>query len=178
MKSSGLCAGVRPHALRPGELTRTLSSRFHSFLSRTQVRSLLKHKETQRKNLMVFMLLLFCFCRNCIGQNFAMAEIKVVVAQTLSRFRILPGPKPVRRLYQLVLRAEGGLILNVERLSEWPALKHIPLQCLLWYFLIIYYWFKVLKGNCWIANRLFCNIYCSNCLNLLCFDWKFKNFVA
>ncbi|ROI83826.1 Leukotriene-B(4) omega-hydroxylase 2 [Anabarilius grahami] len=56
--------------------------------------------------------------RNCIGQNFAMAEIKVVVASTLSRFRILPGPKPVRRLYQLVLRAEGGLILNVERLTE------------------------------------------------------------
>uniref|UniRef100_A0A8C1NYM5 Cytochrome P450, family 4, subfamily F, polypeptide 3 n=1 Tax=Cyprinus carpio TaxID=7962 RepID=A0A8C1NYM5_CYPCA len=55
--------------------------------------------------------------RNCIGQNFAMAEIKVLVAQTLSRFRILPGPKPVRRLYQLVLRAEGGLLLNVEELE-------------------------------------------------------------
>uniref|UniRef100_A0A672Q108 Phylloquinone omega-hydroxylase CYP4F2-like n=1 Tax=Sinocyclocheilus grahami TaxID=75366 RepID=A0A672Q108_SINGR len=56
--------------------------------------------------------------RNCIGQNFAMAELKVVVARTLSRFRILPGPKPVRRLYQLVLRAEGGLLLNIETLEE------------------------------------------------------------
>ncbi|KAL0178864.1 hypothetical protein M9458_024306, partial [Cirrhinus mrigala] len=55
---------------------------------------------------------------NCIGQNFAMAEMRVVVAQTLSRFRILPGPKPVRRLYQLVLRAEGGLLLNIEALDE------------------------------------------------------------
>ncbi|XP_043087178.1 cytochrome P450 4F3 [Puntigrus tetrazona] len=56
--------------------------------------------------------------RNCIGQNFAMAEIKVVVAQTLSRFRILPGPRPARRLYQLVLRAEGGLLLNIETLRD------------------------------------------------------------
>ncbi|XP_067286457.1 cytochrome P450 4F3 [Pseudorasbora parva] len=56
--------------------------------------------------------------RNCIGQNFAMAEIKVVVAQTLSRFRILPGPKPVWRLYQLVLRAEGGLVLTLEALGD------------------------------------------------------------
>ncbi|XP_056627218.1 cytochrome P450 4F3 isoform X1 [Triplophysa dalaica] len=56
--------------------------------------------------------------RNCIGQNFAMAEIKVVVAQTLSRFRILPGPKPVRRLYNLVMRAEGGMILNFQPLED------------------------------------------------------------
>ncbi|XP_051958215.1 cytochrome P450 4F3 [Xyrauchen texanus] len=56
--------------------------------------------------------------RNCIGQNFAMAEIKVVVARTLMMFRILPGPKPVRRLYNLVLRAEGGLMLNLEMLRE------------------------------------------------------------
>ncbi|RXN08960.1 docosahexaenoic acid omega-hydroxylase CYP4F3-like protein [Labeo rohita] len=56
--------------------------------------------------------------RNCIGQNFAMAEMRVVVAQTLSRFRILPGPRPVRRQYQLVLRAEGGLLLNLETLDE------------------------------------------------------------
>ncbi|CAM4712572.1 unnamed protein product [Leuciscus chuanchicus] len=56
--------------------------------------------------------------RNCIGQNFAMAEIRVVVAQTLRRFRILPGLKTVRRHYQLVLRAEGGMMLTLEALPD------------------------------------------------------------
>lgn len=56
--------------------------------------------------------------RNCIGQNFAMSEMKVVVAKTLIRFSILPGPKPVRRLYRLVMRAEGGLILHFKPLSQ------------------------------------------------------------
>ncbi|RVE75521.1 hypothetical protein OJAV_G00017720 [Oryzias javanicus] len=63
--------------------------------------------------------------RNCIGQKFAMAELRVVVALTLLRFRLRPGvnpevggsPVPVRRLPQLVLRAEGGLWLQLEPLS-------------------------------------------------------------
>lgn len=44
----------------------------------------------------------------------------MVVALTLLRFRLRPGdggaesPGPVRRLPQLVLRAEGGLWLQVE----------------------------------------------------------------
>ncbi|KAM4711419.1 cytochrome P450 4F3 [Anableps anableps] len=64
--------------------------------------------------------------RNCIGQKFAMAELRVVVALTVLRFRLTPGVNPelgsspgkVRRLPQLVLRAEGGLWLQLEPLKE------------------------------------------------------------
>ncbi|XP_034405952.1 cytochrome P450 4F3 isoform X2 [Cyclopterus lumpus] len=64
--------------------------------------------------------------RNCIGQKFALAQLRVVVALTLLRFRLTPGVNPelgprsggVRRLPQLVLRAEGGLWLQLEPLEE------------------------------------------------------------
>lgn len=61
--------------------------------------------------------------RNCIGQKFAMTELQVVVALTLLRFRLTPGVNPelgssrVRRLPQIVLRAEGGLWLQLEPLN-------------------------------------------------------------
>ncbi|XP_068165517.1 cytochrome P450 4F3 [Antennarius striatus] len=63
--------------------------------------------------------------RNCIGQKFALAELRVVVALTLLRFHLSPGVNPklgsssggVRRLPQLVLRVEGGLWLQVEPLT-------------------------------------------------------------
>jgi len=72
--------------------------------------------------------------RNCIGQRFAMAELQVVVAMTLLRFRLSPGANPasdpganpasarpgIRRLPQLVLRAEGGMWLRLERLAPPP----------------------------------------------------------
>ncbi|XP_036089778.1 cytochrome P450 4F2 isoform X1 [Rousettus aegyptiacus] len=60
--------------------------------------------------------------RNCIGRTFAMTEMKVVLALTLLRFRILPDdaePEP-RRKPELILRAEGGLWLRVEPLSAGP----------------------------------------------------------
>ncbi|XP_059107755.1 leukotriene-B4 omega-hydroxylase 3 isoform X2 [Peromyscus eremicus] len=55
--------------------------------------------------------------RNCIGQTFAMSEMKVALALTLLRFRLLPDKKEPRRQPELILRAEGGLWLRVEPLS-------------------------------------------------------------
>lgn len=58
--------------------------------------------------------------RNCIGQAFALAEMKVVLALTLLRFRVLPDAAEPRRKPELILRAEGGLWLSVEPLGPGP----------------------------------------------------------
>ncbi|XP_012520581.1 PREDICTED: phylloquinone omega-hydroxylase CYP4F2-like [Propithecus coquereli] len=55
--------------------------------------------------------------RNCIGQTFAMTEMKVVLALTLLHFRVLPDHTEPRRKPELILRAEGGLWLRVEPLE-------------------------------------------------------------
>ncbi|XP_065511017.1 cytochrome P450 4F3 [Caloenas nicobarica] len=55
--------------------------------------------------------------RNCIGQSFAMAEMKVVAALTVARFLIRPEPaRPPRRKPELILRAQDGLWLRLEPL--------------------------------------------------------------
>ncbi|XP_042658780.1 cytochrome P450 4F22 [Tyto alba] len=55
--------------------------------------------------------------RNCIGQSFAMAEMKVVAALTVARFAIrLDAERPPRRKTELILRTEDGLWLVLEPL--------------------------------------------------------------
>ncbi|XP_077996722.1 cytochrome P450 4F6-like [Glandiceps talaboti] len=53
--------------------------------------------------------------RNCIGQNFAMNEIKVVVASTLRKFELTVDKSvPLKRLNAIVMRAEHGLHVNLK----------------------------------------------------------------
>nr|CAB3235900.1 cytochrome P450 4F22 [Phallusia mammillata] len=56
--------------------------------------------------------------RNCIGQNFAMAEMKVVLAKTLLKFRLYLDDecsKP-EMLPMIVLKSKNGIHLKVERI--------------------------------------------------------------
>ena len=47
-----------------------------------------------------------------------MNEMKVAVALTLLRFRLLPDDNAPRRKPEVILRTEGGLWLRVEPLSS------------------------------------------------------------
>ncbi len=52
--------------------------------------------------------------RNCIGQNFAMNEMKLTVAHVVRSFRLMEVPnKPARRLLNVTLKAQGGAFLKL-----------------------------------------------------------------
>ncbi|XP_077981466.1 leukotriene-B4 omega-hydroxylase 3-like [Glandiceps talaboti] len=52
--------------------------------------------------------------RNCIGQHFAMDEMKICLSLVLRKFVLsVDDQTPVRRLFNVVLRAEDGLHINV-----------------------------------------------------------------
>lgn len=51
--------------------------------------------------------------RNCIGQHFAMNEMKLAVAQVVKQFKLETDPKkPIKRHLSLTLKAEGGAFLK------------------------------------------------------------------
>lgn len=64
----------------------------------------------------------YAFCpfsagpRNCIGQSFAMDELKVLTARIIRKFEIsIDNSVPVRRKMSIVMRTENGMYLNLKK---------------------------------------------------------------
>ncbi|XP_071983560.1 cytochrome P450 4B1-like [Engystomops pustulosus] len=57
--------------------------------------------------------------RNCIGQNFAMNEMKVALALILQRFLLRPDPgNEPQKIPQIVLRSVNGIHLKLEKIGK------------------------------------------------------------
>ncbi|XP_040844639.1 cytochrome P450 4X1-like [Ochotona curzoniae] len=63
--------------------------------------------------------------RNCIGQQFAMLELKVAIALILLRFKVTAAsPTPLLFLNNVILQPKNGIHLHLQKLPECPILKH------------------------------------------------------
>ncbi|KAJ8289244.1 hypothetical protein COCON_G00019030 [Conger conger] len=59
--------------------------------------------------------------RNCIGQNFAMNEMKVAIALTLQRYQLVNDPEKAPKLIpRLILRSINGIHLKIKRVKLEP----------------------------------------------------------
>ncbi|XP_068098523.1 cytochrome P450 4B1-like [Hyperolius riggenbachi] len=57
--------------------------------------------------------------RNCIGQNFAMNEMKIALALTLKRFQLHPDPtNEPKKVLQLVLRSLNGIHIYLKKIPQ------------------------------------------------------------
>lgn len=55
--------------------------------------------------------------RNCIGQNFALNEIRIAMCQLLRQLRFLPAADPTYKpepMAQIVLRSQNGVHMRFE----------------------------------------------------------------
>lgn len=58
---------------------------------------------------------MFSSNRNCIGQNFAMNEMKVVVALTLRKYQLIEDPAWTPKIIpKLVLRSLNGIHIKIK----------------------------------------------------------------
>ena len=51
--------------------------------------------------------------RNCIGQKFALLEIKSTIVKLLGHFKVLPGETELKYNADLTLRPENGLFVKI-----------------------------------------------------------------
>ena len=58
------------------------------------------------------------FFRNCIGQHFAMHEMRTVMAICLRNFKFtVDEDKPINKTPELILRSKGGLWLKPKEVA-------------------------------------------------------------